>query len=708
MKRRYIFFTILFALLISFTPAFALQESDTADCEVCDEVCVCPQETTTEEGEATQEPPETTITEVTTQEQEPPVTTEPAAATTITVITTTPPITTTITATTPPAATSAAATTSAAITTPAATTTRAVTTAATPAATSAVNTTPPPATTTRAVTTAPVTATLAPVTSAPATTPPATTTAPILNTELFTTADEPPTTEPNLTTGEFDTTAQPEITTEEPEITTEPQDPPCECNSCTICGFNGGVYGLGRVLGGSPAREVSILDALEILRFLAGLDNEITGNPNAIIAGRIVNPQGDGMPTISDALEILSKLAGMLNRIDIPYLDNARIITPPVTVRQGQTHTLRFNNRGTVTFVSFNQRVATIDDRGLITALEGGSSHILVYVNGTIHSIYTVIVPITTTSLRVVNAPEFISVGESFALQLDIRPTNTADRTEFTISDRNLARIDNNGVLRGQSAGTFTLTVSSGSISQDIEVTVESPWVSESSLKLVEGEVFEVLTIEGTQRQSTFRSSNPAVATVDADGRVRAHTAGYTCIIATVGQMEFYTDVRVITALEKRITDLQHKYPDGYFWNNHTADSQFPQVSTTPCNHNTDRPRQCKGQCAGYARLISNEVFGENAPRITVNNVESVRQGDYVRYSNRPNHGHSIFIIRVERPGEIIGYNRSTGQHIYASQLTWIVTDCNWWSNCIVIWNRRFDPARFVTEFIANRSYSRQ
>jgi Leucine-rich repeat (LRR) protein len=62
---------------------------------------------------------------------------------------------------------------------------------------------------------------------------------------------------------------------------------------------------MGKILGGE---EITILDALEILMYLAGLDSVIEEGNNAWFASLIT---GKDTPTINDALEILMHLAGM-------------------------------------------------------------------------------------------------------------------------------------------------------------------------------------------------------------------------------------------------------------------------------------------------------------------------------------------------------------------------------------------------------------
>jgi uncharacterized protein YjdB len=392
----------------------------------------------------------------------------------------------------------------------------------------------------------------------------------------------------------------------------------------------------------------------------------------------------------------------------LPITTSLRVTGAPRSMRIGESVRLgaeiRPRNSADTTVFEVSNGNARITQDGELYAAAAGSVTVTVTSGRVSESVTVNILPITT-ALRVTDVPEFMTAGETFTPNVVLTPSDSVDRIEFSLSN-DYARISN-GVLTARSAGNVTLTVRSGSVSQNYTITIESPALNLGELMLVEGESNGTLRVSGTRRAVTWSSSNPAVATVDSNGRVTAHRAGYTCIIARIGQFEMYTDVRVINHLEKQISDLQSKYPGGYFWNSHTPSQQFPHVSETPCSHGSDNPRRCIGQCAGFAHLISNEVFGSAAPRRQVNDVSQVRQGDYVRYSNRPNHNHSVFIIRVEHEGEIIGYDRRNGAHVYAASTTWLVVHCNWWSDCGIIWYQQYNPATRVTTFNPSESYSR-
>jgi hypothetical protein len=92
----------------------------------------------------------------------------------------------------------------------------------------------------------------------------------------------------------------------------------CDCNNCADCGFIGGRYGFGRVRGGDSS-EPGIDDAVEILKFIVGLDNVIAGNENAIAAAKITTAGNDSPPGIDDAVEVLKFIVGLDNVLDEFY-----------------------------------------------------------------------------------------------------------------------------------------------------------------------------------------------------------------------------------------------------------------------------------------------------------------------------------------------------------------------------------------------------
>jgi hypothetical protein len=403
-----------------------------------------------------------------------------------------------------------------------------------------------------------------------------------------------------------------------------------------------------------------------------------------------------------------------MNVIDIPNLNDISV-TQVNNLREGDTRNIRIRSRDTLTFENLNPEMVSVDSDGVVTVLANGGSANIITRNSDdeVVAIHRINILSSTTALSVSDVPEFITVGGTFRIDVVLEPYDSADRVVLSVDDESIGYI-RGGEFRGRAAGEVEITVTSGSVSESFTVVVEMPTFDLSDFTVINREIAVVhgtsvlFRVDDTRQTVEWTSTNPSVATVDEHGQIHTVAAGYTCIIARVGGFEFFADVRVITQLESRILALHDRFPDGYFWNSGPPSPDFPEVSQTPCNHPAG-VRMCIGQCAGFAHLISNEVFGtvRAVPRIPVTSVANVRQGDYVRYSMQAGHAHSVFVIRVIKPGEITGYNRHSGEHTYADRLLWLVVHCNWYRDCGILWYTRYDPAVRVQTLNTRESYSR-
>ena len=181
-------------------------------------------------------------------------------------------------------------------------------------------------------------------------------------------------------------------------------------------------------------------------------------------------------------------------------------------------------------------------------------------------------------------------------------------------------------------------------------------------------------------------SSNPAAVKVSADGTVTALKKGFSCVYLTSGGHRYYYFVSVRSAFQDKIYALQNKYPDGYYWNAHTKSKLYPAVSEIPCSdHESGAYAYCTGQCAGFALLLSNEVFGTAAPyRYGVKKAD-IKIGDYVRCLPH----HSVFVIDRISKGEIMGYSLFSDENIIADSDVITVAECNWDCRCGISWGRQ-------------------
>lgn len=199
-----------------------------------------------------------------------------------------------------------------------------------------------------------------------------------------------------------------------------------------------------------------------------------------------------------------------------------------------------------------------------------------------------------------------------------------------------------------------------------------------------------------------WTSSNPAVAKVSADGTVTALKKGYSCVYLTNGSSRYYYEILVLSPLQARIYALREKYPEGYYWNSYPKSKQYPAVSETPCSdHDSGIYSHCIGQCAGFAELLSNEIFGYDAPVRRNLKVGDIRIGDYVRCLPH----HSVFVIDRVNKGEVVGYDMygDANYTAYCDMIT--VAECNWDCCCGISWGRTIGLDELKID--ASYSYSR-
>ncbi len=199
----------------------------------------------------------------------------------------------------------------------------------------------------------------------------------------------------------------------------------------------------------------------------------------------------------------------------------------------------------TVTWTSSNKKVATVDKNGKVTAVSKGTAVITaVSKDGGFRAKCSVTVKnITYTSgvkLNVTSAS--VTVGKTYKLKPTVSPSNaTLKEVSWTSSNKNIATVDSNGVVKGVKAGKVTITCKtkdSGKIAK-CEVTVKNVVPSSVSLDKTNLalSVGSSSTIKKTVSPSnaynknvTWTSSNPNVATVDKNGKVTAKKVGVAVI----------------------------------------------------------------------------------------------------------------------------------------------------------------------------------
>lgn len=237
-----------------------------------------------------------------------------------------------------------------------------------------------------------------------------------------------------------------------------------------------------------------------------------------------------------------------------------RIIAEDVPVLNvGETYQLKYTiepentTDQTVSFAVNDEKIASVDSKGLITALAPGSVEISILPNdeernadgntktGTKINV-TIIQPVKTVKCK---TELTIAVGKSGNINAVALPQNSSDKTlVYKSSDESVATVDATGIITGLKKGKAIVTAASvNGLHAECKITVKQPVTGvKLDKKSLELEVGGTAAVEATlspkganmNTEVTFSSSNKNVATVDTKGNITAISAGEATISATV------------------------------------------------------------------------------------------------------------------------------------------------------------------------------
>jgi uncharacterized protein YjdB len=192
---------------------------------------------------------------------------------------------------------------------------------------------------------------------------------------------------------------------------------------------------------------------------------------------------------------------------------------------------------------STNENVASVDNNGNILAKETGITNVSVATtDGSVNAqcVVQVIIPIESVFL---DYDHTIQIGDMFTIPHEIKPTNaTIQDLKWESSDSSLATVDSSGNVTAIKMGNVVITARSQDDSNmmgECIVHLVSPIdefsLNKYTLTLNSGDVETlVATIKPESATSLgvdWISTDPAIATVDTNGMVTAHSKGTTFII---------------------------------------------------------------------------------------------------------------------------------------------------------------------------------
>lgn len=214
-----------------------------------------------------------------------------------------------------------------------------------------------------------------------------------------------------------------------------------------------------------------------------------------------------------------------------------------------------------VEWSSTNASVATVSDKGVVTAVGPGTATIIAKtVDGGLTATCKVSVVTLAKEIRFDSSEVEIYTGESFTLQATVLPEDTSNKSlNWESSNTDVATVDENGTITPVKAGTATITATSmdgTGIKATCRVTVlqhaESITLDcESALLYLDDTKQLTATItpdDATNKKVVWSSSDEKIASVDQKGLVTAHKVGKVQITAVteLGDLEAVCEVEVI------------------------------------------------------------------------------------------------------------------------------------------------------------------
>ncbi len=212
---------------------------------------------------------------------------------------------------------------------------------------------------------------------------------------------------------------------------------------------------------------------------------------------------------------------------------------------------------------SSDEEVATVDEKGLVTALKAGTA--IIRAQSAVEDIFaecTVTVYVNSEKIELTASGYELYVGEEFTLGATVLPEDTTDKTvSFSSSDEGIVTVDSEGRVKavGKGKATVTVTAEDTGITSVCEVTVrkhtESISLPEDATAYV-GRALkleaEVLPADADNKNVSWQVSDTRVASISADGVLTAHEKGFVLVTAETedGGFRAVCFVEILTGID--------------------------------------------------------------------------------------------------------------------------------------------------------------
>lgn len=217
---------------------------------------------------------------------------------------------------------------------------------------------------------------------------------------------------------------------------------------------------------------------------------------------------------LREAIDSLVKAEFKLNKTSATLYSGAAVTLSATT-----------NLTGDITWKSSDAKVATVDAKGNVKAVNAGTATITATL-GKVSATFTVTVK--NPSITAKADSSVIYTKSKTTTKINVVKDGVTGNATFRSSNKKVATVSANGTVKAKKAGKVNITVQVGNYKQVVKITVKKPTMklTKSSAKLKKGKKVTIKVKAAPVSKVTFKSSNKKVATVSSKGVVKAKKKG--------------------------------------------------------------------------------------------------------------------------------------------------------------------------------------
>ena len=217
---------------------------------------------------------------------------------------------------------------------------------------------------------------------------------------------------------------------------------------------------------------------------------------------------------LREAIDSLVKAEFKLNQTSATLYSGAAVTLSATT-----------NLTGDITWKSSDAKVATVDAKGNVKAVNSGTATITATL-GKVSATFTVTVK--NPSITAKADSSVIYTKSKTTTKINVVKDGVTGNATFRSSNTKVATVSANGTVKAKKAGKVNITVQVGNYKQVVKITVKKPTMKlvKSSAKLKKGKKVTIKVKAAPVSKVTFKSSNKKVATVSSKGVVKAKKKG--------------------------------------------------------------------------------------------------------------------------------------------------------------------------------------